>query len=417
MPSRRPHSKSRNGCVQCKKSHVKCDVASPICGYCTRRGWPCSFLTRQIDSPATSSATQRSPAVSEPRPVTNGLDWIQIKRDASLASHNRTRELDLMHSYSTNTWITICGRSRDIEIWRTAAPREAFEHDFLLDAILGITALHRAFERVDQKSYWAEIALEYQNRALSRFNLLISNITPHTCHAAFAFAVINLFMTVALPPAEPTDPILHTLTPRHHIQGILAVALQCEAELRRGAFGVFFLPTGPSYHTVAPEHEARLRLAELYTISEDTPDRKSYHTAIDGILQFFNQGLLSLITWTMFSLDDRFVSLLQARDPMAILIALHYAAGLHFLNHKWFVGRLGQQLIQELCTLLPSPAPSPAFAASVEWTRVHVGLDKNPLTPDYLSTPSAGWPVTHFGFDQGSLPSNPSVSTPRSISD
>lgn len=153
----------------------------------------------------------------------------------------------------TITWKTICGRSRDIDIWRLVVPCEAFEHDFLLDAILGMTALHRAFERVEQKSHWTEIALEYQNRALSRFNLLINNITPDTCHAAFGFAITNLFITIALPPTEPMDPISHTLTPRHHMQGILAMALQSEAELKRGPFGVFFLPTGPSYHTVAPE--------------------------------------------------------------------------------------------------------------------------------------------------------------------
>lgn len=116
-----------------------------------------------------------------------------------------------------------------------------------------MTALHRAFERVEQKSYWTEVALEYQNRALSRFNLLIGNITPDTCHAAMGFAIINLFITIGLPPTEPVDPISHTLTPRHHIQGILAMALQSSAELRRGPFGPFFLPTGPAYHTVAPE--------------------------------------------------------------------------------------------------------------------------------------------------------------------
>lgn len=113
----------------------------------------------------------------------------------------------------------------------------------------------------------------------------------------------------------------------------------------------------------------------------------------------------------MFSLDDRFVSLFQARDPMAILITLHYAAGLHFLTDKWFVGRLGEQLIKGLCPLLPSPAPSPAFAASTEWTRVHVGMDKRLSSPNYLSTPSTQWPVVHGGLDQGLPPRNPPVST------
>lgn len=116
-----------------------------------------------------------------------------------------------------------------------------------------MTALHRAFENLEQKSYWTEVALEYQNRALARFNRLISNITPDICHAAFGFAIVNLFMTFALPPAEPMDPISLTLSPRHHIRGILAMAMQSESELRRGGFGPLFVQAGSPYLTVAPE--------------------------------------------------------------------------------------------------------------------------------------------------------------------
>ncbi|CAI6341413.1 unnamed protein product [Periconia digitata] len=40
---RKCHVKSRNGCVQCKRRRVKCDVKQPICSSCSRRGEDCQY--------------------------------------------------------------------------------------------------------------------------------------------------------------------------------------------------------------------------------------------------------------------------------------------------------------------------------------------------------------------------------------
>ncbi|KAJ5223612.1 hypothetical protein N7468_008154 [Penicillium chermesinum] len=41
--SRRPHSKSRSGCLTCKKRRVKCDEQRPKCVRCTKKGVECSY--------------------------------------------------------------------------------------------------------------------------------------------------------------------------------------------------------------------------------------------------------------------------------------------------------------------------------------------------------------------------------------
>lgn len=49
---RRAHTKSRNGCLQCRKQHIKCDEAHPVCGYCRKRLRPCTLAFSSIGPPA-----------------------------------------------------------------------------------------------------------------------------------------------------------------------------------------------------------------------------------------------------------------------------------------------------------------------------------------------------------------------------
>lgn len=42
--SRRHHTKSRNGCAQCKRRRVRCNCIAPVCSNCKRRNERCSFL-------------------------------------------------------------------------------------------------------------------------------------------------------------------------------------------------------------------------------------------------------------------------------------------------------------------------------------------------------------------------------------
>ncbi|KAH7311375.1 hypothetical protein B0I35DRAFT_63675 [Stachybotrys elegans] len=73
MPSRSWHSKSRHGCRQCKKRHIKCDLRQTGCENCSKKGLECDFQQQrnvsasrpdsaawQLSTTHTSSHTGRS---------------------------------------------------------------------------------------------------------------------------------------------------------------------------------------------------------------------------------------------------------------------------------------------------------------------------------------------------------------------
>ena len=178
----------------------------------------------------------------------------------------RAREAFLMYHYTKYTCSTFYQGCYNDLIFREAIPNEAFKHDFLLDGLLGLTALHYAMDHPShQQAEWTEVALEYQNRALASFSLVIQNVTPELCHAAFAFSILILFLTFAAPcgglddtvehalssrhrkqsspvqssPVQPTTPV-HTRTDLPDLHGIIALATDSAETLKTGSLKTVF---------------------------------------------------------------------------------------------------------------------------------------------------------------------------------
>jgi hypothetical protein len=188
-PTRKTHHKSRNGCNQCKKRHVKvnarssiclvripadfveqCDEVQPSCGNCVKRDAPCSLSTNE-QSPSTGREDRESPTdIAEPH--------------QKILS--RTEEMDLLHFYMTTTLKTLCHDPKDWQMYEHGIPQLAFQNEYLLDVLLALACLHRAKIHTLNQKFWVRCAIEYHNRALPIFFKVLSDVNDETCHAAFA---------------------------------------------------------------------------------------------------------------------------------------------------------------------------------------------------------------------------------------
>lgn len=66
--------RTRTGCLTCRKRHLKCNEAKPICGPCTRSHHPCVYgdsTTSQSDSTSTSTSNSVSKQPSKTPSITN----------------------------------------------------------------------------------------------------------------------------------------------------------------------------------------------------------------------------------------------------------------------------------------------------------------------------------------------------------
>ncbi|KAK3313886.1 hypothetical protein B0H66DRAFT_607127 [Apodospora peruviana] len=176
---KRPHRKSRLGCVRCKKRKVKCDEAYP-CGNCVKRNETC---------------VRHRPA--GPR---DGDDYMMEGTSAphEIASTGPSRgpgsepinlvHMELLHHFERFTIPTLCFQ----EIWPTML-QLAFhsqQHTYLVNAVLSLAAAHLAYlvpgePRYHQANYGLlDKALRDYRKALS------SPITASNCDALLGTAIL-----------------------------------------------------------------------------------------------------------------------------------------------------------------------------------------------------------------------------------
>ncbi|KAF2099057.1 hypothetical protein NA57DRAFT_56686 [Rhizodiscina lignyota] len=222
--SRRYHTKTRNGCVMCKRRRVRCDLQAPICGHCKRRGDWCNYqhLTtcaaaetpHSEASEACKSETWRSqtedskeatPQLGDQSPGFNShtqftthwtyhasqpLDTLPLT-DAILQSPVfNSSNSQLMAHWTSHTSGTLAMIGTTTWIWRTEIPRYAQENPFLMHGVLSISALHIAhLQQPSYQSYSMAAQKQFDN-ALTLFRSSITTIDDKNCVAVLAFSLI-----------------------------------------------------------------------------------------------------------------------------------------------------------------------------------------------------------------------------------
>ena len=251
------HKKSRKGCAQCKKRHVKvschytpryfgltrspanrshsqCNEEAP-CSNCVRHGVACSlaggpYVTREDAKPrrrtSNTSSSSHSRAASHrlgessrstspfgaPYAVLTGL----IDRPLADADSSKAWALDveLMHHYMTHTKY-ILPQSRDaidiLRIWQEETPRIAFAHEYVLHAMLGFTALHKAHLEPDQARKLHTYAVDHFDKAFVLYRHS-GPASAENAEAKFIFIWLAAFFAMAVPPSvQPIDAMVELL--------------------------------------------------------------------------------------------------------------------------------------------------------------------------------------------------------------
>lgn len=282
-------------------------------------------------------------------------------------------------------------------------PQDALTSSFLLNAIFSITSLHAATTSAPARVATYQVAaLEYQNLAITTFQAENPLVTPSNHRAMFAFSVINLALAVALPYNSPTDT---TSTDIHQgvrtmfrlLKGVISIFSQCRTWLVNGPFQA--VVARPEIGMNTDRLDAPLKAAmkclksandegyrRLYSDASSSPYRAvQYHqsnvAAITKLERCFSSlgddGWTVCLRW-LSTLDNGFVEAISEREPVAILVTMHWAILLHKLGEeKWWATSSGKLLVTELSMSLRFDKPE--WQAAISW--VHEQVDLPPLTP------------------------------------
>lgn len=188
---RRAHSKSRNGCVNCKKLRVKCDEAHPACGNCVKRKKECEYVQQSQQSLATTTnhhhkraSTASATTDDDVSPTASEHNYVLASGSTSPLEHSvgsvvlgdlSPYELEILNHYkvAAKDFIVSYG-TLDAKIWQDYIPKLVLQVPHLSYSFFAITALHLghvSHEREDVMSF----ALNNFYKAMGEFESIVNS--------------------------------------------------------------------------------------------------------------------------------------------------------------------------------------------------------------------------------------------------
>ena len=107
--------------------------------------------------------------------------------------------LELLHHFTTTTYATLSMDDDLREMWRLAVPRIAFSYEFVMHALLAISALHLNFLVAPDKSY-AVVAAGHHGKALGSLRTAFPALHKEHAEALYAASLLTARYVYACPP-------------------------------------------------------------------------------------------------------------------------------------------------------------------------------------------------------------------------
>ncbi|KAG9234347.1 hypothetical protein BJ875DRAFT_376627 [Amylocarpus encephaloides] len=379
MPTRprRSHKKSKAGCQRCKLRKIKCDEVHPICGHCSKHGVSCDFEGVPI-SPISSFAeplrilrqnTTESlggaSLASTPR-SNAALPMYQTPTDLIRTAINpassRLLELKLMHHYTTRTAETFSDLDDTKWAWQVEIPSIAYETQYLMDAILAVSALHlRSTNPTDQALIRASHG--YMASSLAQYSsLLTSGLSQHNAEALFCTAALIAFQASASRVYENLEQQYTVpLAWFHSFQGVKTIVMASWRWLRLSS-RVFPIINSQPALSLNLDPNRRLFFAPILSGLDEQlgnlpPElvgetRQAYEHAVAFLNWAHQKPIRNRILGFAATVSRRFVELVSEHDPRALVIISCFFALTKAVDDVWWLRGVAEREVNGIYSLL-----------------------------------------------------------------
>ncbi|KAH7186593.1 hypothetical protein DER44DRAFT_737314 [Fusarium oxysporum] len=405
LPSQRlkkkPHQKSKNGCLNCKQRKVKCDEAQPKCANCNRFRLDCHYQNiRQNIAALPPIAVPQ--ADTEPTPVAPARrkrgrprkDWttrglasetpVQSEPSQGLlpsdAELNIT-QAELLHQFITRTGPNLGGSDDPnhpiVQFWSRNATLLAISHPYLLHLCLSLAAYHLAFlapEPEPSKARHAALARHHFSVGLTQANEALSIIDASTCGNLYVSTILVCFCSFAAGPSGPDDLFVCSAEDKSsHKWHPLAHGARLIRELYDESV-LFSGLTEPLGRRNPPPEDPRptcvcqgfvrvdwtdplARLHDL-VISTETPSDTVYVRSLQMLTAIYEgtfgdrEGCVktplrhkAVLIW-VYMMEDAFIERLQRKKAIALLLLAYYAPLIKTMKREWFLHGWAEHILR-----------------------------------------------------------------------
>ncbi|CAG8984282.1 hypothetical protein HYALB_00010707 [Hymenoscyphus albidus] len=133
---------------------------------------------------------------SEPKPAEAARAPLSPLSAIQLSNLIDSSNNPLLHHYIASTSLSLSTNSEMRLMWQVFVPQLAYQHQFLMHAILACSALHLAYQNPERQQELVAKATEHQDLGMPLFRWAMANPDLRNCEAVFLYThllVINCF--------------------------------------------------------------------------------------------------------------------------------------------------------------------------------------------------------------------------------
>ncbi|KAF1829542.1 putative C6 finger domain protein [Decorospora gaudefroyi] len=380
---RRSHKKSRDGCLQCKRRHVKCDENRPRCRLCILSDRKCSFASLSTGDASSQSMSPGDTRWTPPAGVQDSTPLepiVLVNREPRNRRTINDRPLDvdepinllhtelLVHALLNDDMFSFAiGFEKFHRAGLAIGFEKALKAPYLMHQVLAFAACHLAHLNPERSIYYRHQAVEMQTRAVSIFNAAQVQVDQSNCVPILLFSSMlgQHLLADTLARRDPGG-----------IDSFITHYVQC-VEMHRG---IYTIATSAWSMLMETELEPILSMSKSLTSrqpnGEDTAQVSALVESIDSMGEEEKQACRTAIHYLQIGLDAAqvednspisryqmicewtmlvpplFTELLASKRPVALIVLAHYAVLLHYGRHLWQVGDSGRYILHIIGTYL-----------------------------------------------------------------
>ncbi|KAI0474374.1 hypothetical protein F4859DRAFT_504770 [Xylaria cf. heliscus] len=353
--------KSRHGCRTCKQRKIKCDEVKPVCGNCAKR----YFDLDRCDYPSVPTPRRRHSR----EPSGNDADASVVQLNSNMPAPITTRptgvsanaaqrqlEMRLMYHYTQFAALELPATYgyTSKELWLDKVPQMAFESDLLLDSLLTVAALHMQ-DLMPEDHKLGIAANHYLDRTLAKQRYSLGCIEETLAEPLFvtAFMLCITSWQLAHRRSQASDTYRIPSGVFALVRGCCALHRQYDGYLSQAGYDPDAIwSLAPSNSVIKADHPLLTdiqqdieKLLESFLIDTmPTDEANVYRDTADCVVSLYmalvletESTILQRLVFTMaVRMKSRYVTMLEAGEPLALALYARIIAFLGFIDHLWW---------------------------------------------------------------------------------
>ncbi|KAE9364770.1 hypothetical protein N431DRAFT_497199 [Stipitochalara longipes BDJ] len=339
----------------------------------------------------TGTPLEKPAEITAPLAHQNGIDkWTEQLPDPSFlllptptTNSSTLNESDrlLMQHFTTHTWLALADNESMRQMWRVTVLQLAYQHDYLMHAILACAALHMAHLYPDRRSKLVIQARTHQDHAIPAFFAAVPSVESETCDAVLIFVRLVSIVAFSLEENSSRDSDTEDKLPSWLFFIRSGCTMFCDVWDRMGTGPVRYLTE--SWGLLVEKSQTPHQLLFNYFLAipaGDWPEavRLAYNES--ALVLAHNFSCLPLLDEKITTLDVirfwpirnsmEFVDLFDTWHPGALILLAHYCILMHRVGAEiWYLKGAAAGMLSTIARRLDVN-----WHRYIEWPLNEVGL-------------------------------------------